>query len=222
MRRHARKLVLLLFILCTTVSGQEPPVTSQVWDVDSLDFVGGHEVTVVGSPRVVDTSRGKALEFDGVGDGIFLDVHPLAGARVFTVEVVFQPYPNGLKEQRFFHMQESDSDRRVMFETRLTDDDRWFLDTFIETGSEGHPLYAEDFKHPIGPWYHAAIVVDGETFRHYVNGELEMSTEIDFTPQEPGRTSLGVRMNQVYWFKGAIRKARFTRAVLSPEEFLTP
>ena len=66
MRRHARKLVLLLFILCTTVSGQEPPVTSQVWDVDSLDFVGGHEVTVVGSPRVVDTSRGKALEFDGV------------------------------------------------------------------------------------------------------------------------------------------------------------
>ena len=141
---------------------------------------------------------------------------------MFTVEVVFQPYPNGLKEQRFFHMQESDSDRRVMFETRLTDDDRWFLDTFIETGSEGHPLYAEDFKHPIGPWYHAAIVVDGETFRHYVNGELEMSTEIDFTPQEPGRTSLGVRMNQVYWFKGAIRKARFTRAVLLPEEFLTP
>ena len=55
-----------------------------------------------------------------------------------------------------------------------------------------------------------------------MNGELEMSTEIDFTPQEPGRTSLGVRMNQVYWFKGAIRKARFTRAVLSPEEFLTP
>ena len=49
-----------------------------------------------------------------------------------------------------------------------------------------------------------------------------MSTEIDFAPHGPGRTSLGVRQNLVYWYKGAIRKARFTRAVLSPEQFLTP
>jgi hypothetical protein len=34
----------------------------------------------------------------------------------FTVEVVFNPYVDGAPEQRFFHMQEDDSEDRVMFE----------------------------------------------------------------------------------------------------------
>ncbi len=57
--------------------------------------------------------------------------------------------------------------------------------------------------------------------RHYVNGELELSRKIEFRPQGPGRTSLGARINEVHWFKGAIRKARFSPRALSPEEFLT-
>ena len=67
--------------------------------------------------------------------------------------VVFKPYPDGPEEQRFFHMQEFGTDNRVMFETRLTDDGRWFLDTFILSGAGSHPMYAEDYTHPIGPWY---------------------------------------------------------------------
>jgi len=193
-----------------------------VWRIDNLNAIGGHEITVAGTPKVIETAGGKALEFDGEGDAIFLPVHPLDGARVFTAEVVFQPYPNGLKEQRFFHMQDDANDQRVLFETRLTDDNHWFLDTFIRTGDANHTQFAEDFKHPIGPWYHAAIVVDGKTFRHYVNGKLELSREIDYVPQMSGRTSLGVRINKVYWFKGAIRTTRFTAGVLQPKEFLKP
>jgi len=194
----------------------------QVWQLDNLVNIGGHPVEVVGEPQVIETPEGNALEFDGVDDAIFLNVHPLAGWDIFTVEVIFKPYADGLKEQRFFHMQEADTNERVMFETRLTDDNRWFLDTFIRSGEGNHTMYAEDHKHPIGPWYHAAIVVDGKTFKHFVNGKLELIKEIEFAPQDPGRTSLGVRINQVYWYKGAIRTARFTHGVLKPEEFLKP
>ena len=73
-----------------------------IWELDNLEEIGGHKVTVEGEPKVIDTPHGKALEFDGVDDGIFLDVHPLAGMTEFTVEVIFQPYADGQPEQRFF------------------------------------------------------------------------------------------------------------------------
>lgn len=194
---------------------------SSVWRLDNLEEIGGHPVTVQGDPKVIDTANGTAIEFDGVDDGIFLDVHPLAGMSVFTVEVIFKPYSDGAPEQRFFHMQEDPSEERVMFETRLVDDDLWFLDTFIYSGDQKIPLYAIDNKHPLDAWYHAAIVVDGESFKHYVNGELELSEDIRFESQNSGRTSLGVRINKVNWYKGAIRTARFTPRPLAPAEFLT-
>lgn len=218
-----RYLTVMVFLLVgTQIFAEEKKVAQFVWQLDNLEEIGGHTVTVKGEPKVIETAKGKALEFDGVDDGIFLDVHPLAGWDKFTVEVIFQPYPNGLKEQRFFMMQEANSTERVMFETRLTDDDQWYIDTFIQTGESNHAQLATAFHHPIGPWYHGAIVMDGKTFTHYVNGKKEMSTPINWTPQDPGRTSLGVRMNEVYWYKGAIRTARFTHGVLKPEEFLKP
>ena len=217
-------LIVVVFLLVAGQSLAEDKKLEQfVWNLDNTKEVGGHVLQVVGEPRVVETANGgKALEFDGVDDGIFLPVHPLAGWDVFTVEVIFQPYPNGLKEQRFFHMQEANSSERVMFETRLTDDDRWYIDTFIQSGEGNHVQLAKEFIHPIGPWYHAAIVMDGKNFTHYVNGKKEMATTLEWAPQEPGQTSLGVRQNKVYWYKGAIRAARFTHGVLSPEEFLKP
>jgi hypothetical protein len=119
-------------------------------------------------------------------------------------------------------MQEKASDDRILFETRLTDDGRWFLDTFIKSGAGNHTLFAEEFKHPVGKWYHAAIVVDGKEMRHYVDGRQELATQIDYRPQKAGQTSLGVRINKVHWFKGAIRTVRFTKRVLEPKDFLQP
>lgn len=192
-----------------------------IWRLDNLETIGGYPIVIEGDPRVIDTVSGTAIEFDGIDDGIFLDVHPLAGVSTFTVEVVFNPYRDGEPEQRFFHMQEDPSQERVMFETRLVDGDQWFLDTFIYSGEQKIPLYAEGHKHDVGSWYHAAIVVDESSFSHYVNGELELSEPIQFEAQEAGRTSLGVRINKVNWFKGAIRTARFTPRALTPDEFLT-
>ena len=191
------------------------------WEIDNLKEIGGHKVIVEGKPKVINTPQGKAVEFDGVDDGIFLDVHPLAGMTEFTVEIIFRPDAGGPVEQRFFHMQENDSEERVMFETRLVEDNRWFMDAFIQTGDQNNTMYAVGDQHEIGPWYHAAIVVDGSTFKHYVNGQMELGKEIDFEPPKSGRTSLGVRINKVFWFKGAIRKARFTPRAMTPNEFLT-
>lgn len=190
------------------------------WQLDNLESIGGHAVTVSGNPRVIDTPAGKAIEFDGIDDGVFLEVHPLAGTGAFTVEVVFLPASGGAPEQRFFHMQEAASESRVMFETRLVDNERWFLDTFIKSGDQDVVLYAEEHQHSLDAWQHAAIVVDGQSMRHYVNGQLELSEPLDYAPQHAGRTSLGVRLNRVHWFKGAIRTLRFTPRVLPPEDFL--
>jgi putative heme-binding domain-containing protein len=198
----------------------KPPAENSVtWKIDNLEAIGGHKVTVLGQPRVIDTPQGKAVAFDGVDDGLSVANHPLAGAGKFTAEVVFQPSADGPKEQRFFHLQETGSENRVLFETRLVGQE-WFLDTYIKSGAADATLFAEGFKHPIGPWYHAAIVVDGTKMRHYVNGKLELEKELAFQPHQPGETSIGVRHNRVFWYKGAIRTARFTPRVLSPEEFL--
>jgi hypothetical protein len=209
--------LLALVALPTAGTAGDEPVT---WLLDNLETIGGHAVTVAGAPKLIDTDGGKAIAFDGVDDGLFLDVHPLAGMSAFTVEVVFRPARDGAPEQRFFHMQEAASESRVMFETRLVDNERWFLDTFIKSGHRDVVLYAEEHQHPLDAWQHAAIVVDGKSMRHYVNGQLELSEPLDYTPQHAGRTSLGVRLNRVHWFKGAIRTLRFTPRVLPPEDFL--
>ena len=39
------------------------------WNLSSMDSVGGHETEIVGSPRLIATDTGRAVEFDGVGDG---------------------------------------------------------------------------------------------------------------------------------------------------------
>ncbi len=63
-------------------------------------------------------------------------------------------------------------------------------------------------------------MVDGDEMRHYVDGIEEISAAIDYKPQGAGRSSVGMRLNQVYWFKGAIFEARFTPQALGPDEFL--
>ena len=59
-------------------------------------------------------------------------------------------------------------------------------------------------------------------FRNYVDGVQEGAAPLRLAPQGPGRTSVGVRINRVDYFKGAIRVARLTRGALSSAEFMKP
>ena len=56
--------------------------------------------------------------------------------------------------------------------------------------------------------------------RHYVDGKLELSGKITRKAFGKGTTSIGVRQNKIYWFKGAVLKARFTNRALTPSEFM--
>jgi hypothetical protein len=206
----------VLALFCAVAIGQSP--SPEVWTFDRLDRIGGHATKVLGNPRVIDTPIGKAVEFDGVDDALFVDVHPLAGARTFTWEAIFRP-DGGTIEQRWFHLQEDGSENRMLFEIRVAGD-RWFLDSFNQSASGAATLMNKSSLHPLGAWYHVAAVYDGKVFRNYVNRVQDGSAEVDLAPQGPGRTSIGVRINLVYYFKGAIHSARFTRHALSPADFL--
>jgi hypothetical protein len=216
---------LVRLIVATALTMPALAQTSITWKFDRLAQIGGHRTTILGHPKLVDTPAGKAIEFNGVDDAIYLDVHPLAGAEVFTWEVIFRPDHGGAPEQRFFHLQERDpktgvdTNTRMLFEIRVIDD-QWALDSFALSGADSLPLLDRAKLHSLGAWHAAAAVYDGKEFRNYVDGVLQGSGPLHLAPQGPGHTSIGVRINRVNYFKGAVLEARMTRAVLQPSEFL--
>ena len=215
--------VLLSLALWTSTRGAAAPEESETWIFDRIDQIGGHPTTVLGHPHVIDSPEGKAVEFNGQDDGLQLDVHPLAGASTFTWEAIFRP-DGGNEEQRWFHLEEnpatgSDMDSRMLFEIRVIGD-RWCLDAFNRSGSVQKALLDRKSLHTLGSWHRVAAVYDGVEFRSYVDGVTDGAAKVALAPQSAGRTSIGVRINKVYYFKGAIHLARFTRRALSPSEFL--
>ena len=210
------RLTAIAAAFCALASAQAGP--AEVWMFDRVDRLGEHRTTMQGNPRVIDTPIGKAVEFDGVADALFVDVHPLAGATTFTWEAIFRP-DGGNTEQRWFHLQETGSENRMLFEIRVVGD-RWFLDSYNQSTTGSATLMNKKSLHPLGAWYHVAAVYDGKIFSNYVNGVQDGKAEVDLAPQAAGRSAVGVRMNLVYYFKGAIHAARFTRRALAPAEFL--
>ena len=212
---------LWIFLLTAMPSfSADPP---EVWAFDRIDRIGGHPTTVLGNPRVADTPLGKAVEFNGVDDAIFIDVHPLAGAATYTWEAIFRP-DGGNEEQRWFHLEEYPADgaasnNRMLFEIRVVDG-RWCLDAFNRSGASQGALLDRRHLYQLGAWHHVAAVYDGREFRSYVDGMQDGAVPIQLKPQGAGRTSVGVRINKRYYFKGAIRMARFTKSALAPAEFL--
>ena len=193
------------------------------WIFDRLDRVGGLPATVEGSPRIVATPIGKAIEFDGVDDALLLDRHPLAGATTFTIEALIRP-DGGAFEQRWLHLAADGGEgtpaanTRILFELRVKGDE-WYLDAYARGAGYALTLIDPAKRHKVGRWYHVAQTYDGTTYRAYVDGVLQAEGPLAFAPQGAGRSSVGVRINRVNYFKGAIREARFTPRALSPAQF---
>src|SRR6476659_10065929 len=106
--RPTRFLIFAILASIVPVLYAADPAPKQItWTFDRLDKIGGLPVKVEGNPKVVDTPVGKAIEFDGVDDAIWIEQHPLAGAAQFTFEAIFRP-DGGAVEQRWFHLAERD------------------------------------------------------------------------------------------------------------------
>jgi hypothetical protein len=197
----------------------------EVWRFDQTASLGGHPVEVLGHPRVISTEYGKAVAFDGVGDALLVDVHPLAGAKTWTWEMVFRPDADGAAEQRVFHLQVRDAATgadiadRMLFEIRIVKGE-WCLDSFATSGGEKATLLDCTKLHPLGEWYRVTAVYDGTTLRNYVGDELQGEAAVKLAPQGAGHSSVGMRINRINFFKGAIFEARFTAKALGVGEFL--
>jgi hypothetical protein len=217
-------LVTLLAILagCGQAAKEKPQMDQVIWNIDSTTSIGGHPARVLGSPKVLTTPTGKALEFDGRKDAILVDTNPVEGWKNFTIEIVFRPDADGLPEQRFLHIQEAGTRNRIMFETRLPKEGGWYADSFLQSGAKGTALIDPNNEHPTGAWFNFTTTYDGEMMAYYINGAQEMTAKVPFVPLGKGTTSIGVRQNLVCWFKGAVRMVRFTPGILKPEEMLKP
>jgi hypothetical protein len=159
-----------------------------------------------------------ALLFDGEDDALIMDANPLKGLSAFTVEVLIRPDAGGAEAQRFFHIGEVDGDR-MLLETRVTKDGHWVLDTFLQSGDSSLVLIDRSKPHPLGQWAHVALVLEHGMMKHYVNGQLEIEGELEFQPINSGRTSIGVRLNKVHWYKGAIGSIRISPQALANTDF---
>ena len=201
----------------------------EAWNFDSLRSVGGQAVEVVGTPALIDSPWGRATAFDGGDDALLIGRHPLAGAKTFTFEALFRP-DGGAFEQRWFHLEADDGSgappgtgkTRMLFEIRVVEQS-WYLDAFATGPGYKQTLIAPELRFPIGRWYHVAQSCDGQTYRSFVDGKLQAEAPIAFTPQPspggPGRAAIGMRMNRVNYFHGAVRAAFFARRALDPKDF---
>jgi hypothetical protein len=215
-------------IAATVAAGSPGPAESAppdqvVWNFDNLNRIGGNTTEVVGHPHIIDSPGGKAIEFNGVDDGIIVNVHPLAGAATYSYEAIFRP-DGGEAEQRWLNMNQNPAEgtqleNRMLFELRVVNG-QWCLDAFNKGGAAQAALLFRNKLYPLGQWYHVAAVYDGKELRSWINGELQGAREVKLEPQGEGRTSVGMRIQKVYFFKGAVARARFTRHALQPSEFM--
>ena len=233
MKRSRNKLAVLAaglgvfaLSLVSNLTSQTPSKQqATVWRFDNLVAIGGHATHVLGHPYLIDSPYGKAVEFNGNDDALFVDEHPLAGATAYTWEVIFRPDADGAEAQRFFHLSEidpatgKDTDNRMLFEIRIAKG-QWCLDSFAESHGARRTLLNCDDLHPLGRWYRVTAVYDGKTLRNYVGDEMQVEGELHMAPQGAGHASIGTRIDRRDFFKGAVFEARFTPRALEPEEFL--
>jgi hypothetical protein len=218
--------LLLLLLLAPVLFARAPDAPgATIWRFDRIDSIDGHLTTVLGHPHLVDSPYGKAVEFNGVDDALFIDVHPLAGASEYTWEVIFRPDADGAQAQRFFHLAEvdpvtgRDTGNRMLFEIRIVKG-QWCLDSFAASNGSARTLLNCNDLHPLGQWFRVTAVYDGKNLRSYVGDEMQAEGELHLTPQGAGHSSIGTRINQQDYFKGAVFVARFTPHALKADEFL--
>jgi hypothetical protein len=209
----------------TVAASASSSAQEKIWRFDRTDKIGGRPTELLGHPTVIDTQYGKAVQFSGNGDAVIVPEHPLAGAKAFTWEVIFRPDADGAQAQRFFHIAEQDpatgqdTENRLLFEIRIVDG-QWCLDSFA--GNRGQQITLLNCKalHPLDKWYRVTAVWDGKVLKNYVGDEMQGEGPLVMGPEGPGRASIGMRLNKVFPFKGAVLMARMVPRALPPEEFL--
>ena len=163
-------------------------------------------VRVLGAPTPLESG---SVRFDGSRDGIIIHENAIAGAARFEIRVSFLPEAGGAREQRFFHIQDSESEDRFLLETRVTESGYWFGDTFLKSGEAATVLQDQFQLHPLGRWFEYTARYDGSVLTQTIDGVLECSVSIPGrNAPRSGVTSIGIRANETYPFRGEIGAVR--------------
>lgn len=228
----------LLWVLVSGVMAQNTNAGAEagsptLWLVNNTTNIGGHPVTVRGTPQVVATAEGGAVRFNGIDEGLMVSANPLAGLSHFTVEMIFKHAPLTAPKAnapRIVHIETpggASVAHRFTLETRVAADTTphtYFLDSFLRFGDAADfrlTLFNDKFRHPVGEWSHMAVTYDGTNFCNFVNGRLENCGPMKGQVFAAGGvTWIGQRANNVGYFEGEVRALRFTPRVLGTNEFL--
>lgn len=210
-----------------TISSQNKSAYFETWELNSLKKIGGHSVEVTGNPQIVDTEDGKAIKFNGVNDKLLVDNNPIGDAKEFTVEVVFKPEPAEEinSAPRFIHLQDPNDPaaKRVLIELRVTPENKWYLDGYMQTDAGEKTLVNKTLTHPVGEWMHAAVTYKDNTFKTFVNGILELTGTVTYTENlinKTGKTSIGGRMDNRNYYIGLVKTLKITKKALEPNDFI--
>lgn len=213
---------------CGTVPGSSSPTasdrsadSSEVVVVHPADLLrsGDPAVRILGNPTLIsDTPHGEAVLFNGVDDALLVAWNPLDGLSTYTLEVLVRFDAGGSLEPRFLHLGDIRRDR-LMLEARLNDEGGWVMDSYLRAGEAYLVLIDYSQTHPVGEWAHMAVVVEDGHVKNFVNGQFEMEGSLPFHPLAGGAMAIGMRMNEIHWFRGAIHSIRVTPGVLTPNEF---
>jgi hypothetical protein len=214
------------------------PLTRRTPGFPDLEVVGGvgfqarhggksglakacHLYPIIKNPLMTNRSttwKFKDAEFNGISGKLVIPENPLVGATAFSIEVRFRPQAGGEVEQRFLHIQ-GDDGSRALLELRSTEAG-WYGDVFVHFESGGKFLNDPALLHPFGGWMTMALVYDGKLLRQYVNGELELEGGAPGGILGAGKTSIGMRLNDISPFKGRIAAVRFTPEALTSQFLL--
>lgn len=227
-RRFAFSLILSCGFVFLLIAQTEP--TSMTWFIDRTDSVGGYSASALRrSPTIIETSYGKAALFSCFdSSALLVNCNPVGSDTAFTIEVYFRPDSTVLagtnNEQRFIHIRNlSNDNRRILLETRLMQNQRWALDTYIKSESSNLTLVDSSKTYSTGEWHHVALTYGNRIMRQYVDGvELKSGQALYLPIDINGRTSIGARQDPRSWFNGAIRMVKITKGVLTPDKFTIP
>jgi hypothetical protein len=200
------------------------------WFLDRTDSIGGFPASALKRvPQPISTPYGAALLFSWKDStALLVNTNPLGSDTAFTIEVFFRPDSTLLSgtnnEQRFLHIRNAANDnRRILLETRVLANQRWLLDSFIKSDNSNLTLVDSNTSFSISAWHHVAMTYGSGLMKQYVDGNLILSGGVKYLPIDLSpRTSIGSRQDPRSWFNGAIRMVKFTKRVLSPQEFTFP
>ena len=94
-------------------------------------------------------------------------------------------------------------------EIRILPGGLWALDTYLHDGEHRLTLLDAARVHDAGRWHRVSLSYDGRVMRSAVDGVPELSGPVAFGPMRGGQAALGVRIDRVFWYKGAIRRVAF-------------